>query len=40
MDVGPKSATEFTVGHNVGSKAEVDSVMKRATRAGSRRVDR
>ena len=29
------SATEFTIGHNVGSKAEVDVVMEQATRAGA-----
>lgn len=29
------SATEFTLGHNVTSKAEVDAVMKQATNAGA-----
>jgi uncharacterized glyoxalase superfamily protein PhnB len=29
------SATEFTVGQNVGSKAEVDEVMDQARRAGA-----
>src|SRR5690606_20185690 len=33
--VGPPSATEFTLGHNVGSKAEVDEVMKQAGAAGA-----
>lgn len=28
-------ATEFTLGHNVGSKAEVDAVMQQATAAGA-----
>ena len=28
--------TEFTIGHNVSSKAEVDSVMKQAKEAGAR----
>ena len=35
LAVGPKSATEFTVGHNVSSKAEVDAVMEQARRAGA-----
>jgi len=30
------SATEFTIGHNVGSKKEVDAVMEQAERAGAR----
>lgn len=34
----PASATEFTLGHNVGSKAEVDAVMAEARRAGGRWV--
>lgn len=29
------SATEFTLGHNVGSKEEVDAVMKQAEQAGA-----
>ena len=29
------SPTEFTLGHNVGSKAEVDSVMEKAKLAGA-----
>jgi uncharacterized protein len=33
---GPRSATEFTIGHNVGSAAEVDAVMEQAKRAGAR----
>jgi uncharacterized protein len=32
----PRSSTEFTVGHNVNSKAEVDDVMGQAQRAGAR----
>lgn len=35
LAVGPSSATEMTLGHNVGSKAEVDVVMKQATAAGA-----
>lgn len=34
----PRSATEFTIGHNVGSKEEVDAVMEQAKRAGARIV--
>lgn len=30
------SPTECTIGHNVGSKAEVDAVMAQATRAGAK----
>ena len=29
------SATELTIGHNVGSRAEVDGVMEQASRAGA-----
>ena len=32
---GPHSSTEFTIGHNVGSEAEVDAVMDQAIRAGA-----
>ena len=35
MAVGPASPTEFTIGHNVSSKSEVDSVMAQATKAGA-----
>jgi len=31
----PPSATGFTIGHNVGSKAEVDAVLEQARRAGA-----
>lgn len=31
----PKSPTEFTIGHNVGSKEEVDLVMEQADKAGA-----
>ena len=34
----PPSATEFTIGHNVGSTEEVDAVMEQAERAGARIV--
>jgi catechol 2,3-dioxygenase-like lactoylglutathione lyase family enzyme len=32
---GERSSTEFTLGHNVASKAEVDAVMKQAGDAGA-----
>ena len=35
MTLGRPSPTEFTVGHNVSSKAEVDAVMEQAGRAGA-----
>jgi catechol 2,3-dioxygenase-like lactoylglutathione lyase family enzyme len=38
LPVGPRSATELSLGHNVGSKAEVDAVMAEATAAGARVV--
>jgi uncharacterized protein len=31
----PRSATEFSLAHNVGSKAEVDAVMRQAQQAGA-----
>ncbi|MEY8879186.1 MAG: VOC family protein, partial [Leptothrix sp. (in: b-proteobacteria)] len=31
----PASATELSLGHNVGSAAEVDALMAQATRAGA-----
>ena len=34
----PRSATEFSIGHNVGSEAEVDAVMEQAAKAGARIV--
>jgi uncharacterized protein len=33
--VGPRSATEFCLAHNVASRAEVDEVMGQAQRAGA-----
>ena len=38
LSVQPPSATEFTIGHNVGSTDEVDAVMEQAERAGARIV--
>ena len=35
ITLGDTSPTEFSLGHNVGSKAEVDAVMQQATRAGA-----
>lgn len=35
LAVGPRSATESTLGHNVSSKEEVDSVMAKARAAGA-----
>lgn len=35
VPVGPRSATELTIGHNVASKAEVDAVMAQAAGAGA-----
>src|SRR5690606_25875639 len=34
IPVGPSSATEFTIGHNVASREEVDAVMALAAQAG------
>jgi uncharacterized protein len=33
--VGPASATEFSIAHNVGSREEVDAVMEEARTAGA-----
>lgn len=35
---GGRSPTEFTLGHNVASEAEVDAIMQRAIAAGARLV--
>ena len=35
IDVSHKSSTEFSIGHNVSSKAEVDGVMAQAAAAGA-----
>ena len=35
LPVGPPSATEMTLGHNVASKAEVDALMAQAEAAGA-----
>jgi uncharacterized protein len=38
LAVSPPSQTEFSLGHNVSSRAEVDAVMEQAVRAGARIV--
>lgn len=35
LPVSPASPTEFTLGHNVSSKTEVDAVMSQASQAGA-----
>jgi uncharacterized protein len=35
LAVGPASSTEMTLGHNVASKAEVDTLMQQARAAGA-----
>ena len=35
LSVGSPSATEFTLGHNLSSREEVDAVMREAERAGA-----
>jgi uncharacterized protein len=35
IPLSPPSPTEFTLGHNVGSKEEVDAVMDQASKAGA-----
>jgi len=39
VPTGPPSAVEFTLGHNVGSREEVDAVMSQAERAGATITD-
>jgi catechol 2,3-dioxygenase-like lactoylglutathione lyase family enzyme len=39
VPLGPRSATEFTLGHNVASKAEVDAVMAQVQQAGATITD-
>jgi catechol 2,3-dioxygenase-like lactoylglutathione lyase family enzyme len=38
LPLSPQSPTELTIGHNVGSKAEVDAIMKLAEAAGAKIV--
>lgn len=35
IEVAPRSPTEFTIGHNVGNRREVDAVMRQAAEAGA-----
>jgi hypothetical protein len=35
LPIAPRSPTELTIGHNVGSKAAVDAVMEQARQAGA-----
>jgi uncharacterized protein len=35
LEVGSRSATELSIGHNVSSKLEVDGVMEQAKRSGA-----
>lgn len=39
VPLGPRSATECTLGHNVASKAEVDEVMAQVAQAGATITD-
>jgi uncharacterized protein len=39
VPLGPRSATECTLGHNVASKAEVDAAMAEAQKAGATITD-
>jgi catechol 2,3-dioxygenase-like lactoylglutathione lyase family enzyme len=39
ISVSPPSATEFSIGHIVNSKQDVDAVMKQAERAGGKITD-
>lgn len=35
VPLGPASSTELTIGHNVGSREEVDRIMEQAEKAGA-----
>lgn len=35
VPLSPRSSSEFTIGHNVGSKEEVDQIMRQAGAAGA-----
>jgi uncharacterized glyoxalase superfamily protein PhnB len=35
VPLGPRSATEFSLGHNVRNKTEVDDIIDKARRAGA-----
>ena len=38
VSLGERSATEFSIGHNVNGKVEVDEIMKQAENAGAKIV--
>ncbi len=38
LSLGEKSPTEFSIGHNVNSREEVDEVMRQAANAGAKIV--
>jgi uncharacterized protein len=40
VSVSPPSPADFSIGHNVGSKQEVDAVMAQAEKAGAKITDR
>jgi catechol 2,3-dioxygenase-like lactoylglutathione lyase family enzyme len=40
LSVGARTSTEFSIGHNVSSRAEVDAAMERAEQAGATIVKR
>jgi catechol 2,3-dioxygenase-like lactoylglutathione lyase family enzyme len=40
LPVGPRSATELSIAHNLDSREEVDAVLQEAERAGARIVKR
>jgi catechol 2,3-dioxygenase-like lactoylglutathione lyase family enzyme len=39
LPMGPSSPTEFSIGHNVKSRQEVDALMRQAEKAGARITD-
>jgi catechol 2,3-dioxygenase-like lactoylglutathione lyase family enzyme len=39
VSVGPASTAQFSIGHNVGSRHEVDIIMKQAEQAGAKIAD-
>ncbi|MGI8315891.1 VOC family protein [Halobacillus mangrovi] len=39
VPISPSSSSEFTIGHNVSSKTEVDQVMEEAKKAGAKITD-
>ncbi len=39
VNIGPPSPSEFSIGHNVNSRGDVDPVMKQAQAAGAKIAD-